>query len=521
MKENSAIEDIYNWIKGKVKKQWIVTFVASMCIGLLTYGYFLTNRFLTYDSMWNIYSRQDMISSGRQFLTYVCRISSDYDLPFLNGLLAIFYLALTAIVLVEIFRVKSNIGAVLLSGLLVTFPSVISTFCYTFTVDGYMLALLMVAVAFWLTDNRRFGCVAGAVLLGISLGVYQAYLAFLMVLCVLMLLLYLLEEGDLKKLLGKVGRYAVMGIGGYAFYVVSLNIMLSVKGVELSGYQGTDKINSFSLAQLPAGIQSAFWNFVNFARWENVLTTTDVMKLVFLLSLLVGAGMYAYLFWKKGCLKKPLTIILAVLLVAVLPFCATVINIMSPDTTHHLLMRGAWSLFFIFVVVVMERMAGYVTKREQKVKQVVSAVAMLCSVVLIFEFAKMAHIVSFNMQERYEKNYALTLRIVERLEQTEGYQHGMKVAILGGEPSEEIFPSTDITAGDLSGYFGAGGDYSLNSTEKFAAFMAHYMNVTIQTIEYQEEVKLTETVEFQEMEKFPNSECIRLIGDVWVVKLNG
>ena len=36
-------------------------------------------------------------------------------------------------------------------------------------------------------------------------------------------------------------------------YVVSLNMMLAAKGVELSGYQGTDKINSFSLAQLPAG----------------------------------------------------------------------------------------------------------------------------------------------------------------------------------------------------------------------------------------------------------------------------
>ena len=142
-------------------------------------------------------------------------------------------------------------------------------------------------------------------------------------------------------------------------------------------------------------------------------------------------------------------------------------------------------------------------------------------VILIFEFSKMAHVVGFNMQERYEKNYALTLRIVERLEMTEGYSHGMKVAILGGEPDETLYPTTDITENDLVGYFGVNGDYSLNSTEKFAAFMSHFMNVTIQTIDYAEEIDLTLTPEFQKMEKFPDSECIKQIGDVWVVKLNG
>ena len=51
--------------------------------------------------------------------------------------------------------------------------------------------------------------------------------------------------------------------------------------------------------------------------------------------------------------------------------------------------------------------------------------------------------------------------------------------------------------------------------------MEHYMNVTIQTIDYADEVELTQTKEFLEMEYFPSSECVRLIGDVWVVKLNG
>ena len=92
---------------------------------------------------------------------------------------------------------------------------------------------------------------------------------------------------------------------------------------------------------------------------------------------------------------------------------------------------------------------------------------------------------------------------------------------MGGGPNLVNYPSKDITAEDLTGYFGAGGDYTLNSTAKYAAFMFHYMNVTLQTIGYEDELKLMETEEFKQMSKFPDKECVELIEDVWVVKLNG
>lgn len=521
MNEKSAVEDIYLCIKSKVNRQWVIAFVSCFIIGLLTYGYLMTNHFLTYDSMWNLYSDQDMITSGRQFLTYACAFSSYYDFPFLNGILAILYLAVTSVLLVELFQIKNGISGVLISGLLVTFPSVISTFCYTFTVDGYMLAVLLVTAALLITERRKFGFIWGAVLLGISLGIYQAYLAFLMVLCVIMLLLQILDERNVKKIVIQLGRYAGMGVGGYAFYLITLNMMLKLKGQTLSGYQGSDKVNSFSLSTLPAGLKTAFQSFIDFARWGNVFTTTEVMKAVFVVLMLAGAGMYAYLFLIKKCYTKPWKILLGALLTISIPICATIINVLSPDTYYHLLMRGAWCLLFIFVVVLAEKMSPYQKMWEGRIKRAVAAIVFVSSAVLIFEFTKMANVVGFNMEERYEKNYALTLRIVESLEETPGYHHGMKVAILGGEPNDSIFPSTEITTTDLVGYFGVQGDYSLNSTEKFAVFMKHYMNVTIEVIGYEEEIALTQSGEFLEMPYFPYSGCIRQIGDVWVVKLNG
>lgn len=522
MQDELLINRIYNGVRSRIKPQWITAFVACMVIGLLTYGYTMANHFLTYDSMWNLYSDQNMISSGRQFLQFACGISSYYDLPWLNGVLAIFYLALTSVLVVEGLEIKSRVNAALVAGVIVTFPSVISTFAYTFTVDGYMLAALLSAAAFLVTDRvKKWGFAIGMILLGVSLGIYQAFFSFTIVLCILRLLLDILEQDKIKEIIGKALRYILMGVLGYLFYVVTLNLMLQMQGAELSGYQGTANVQSFSLSELPAGLHAAFMNFINFARWSNVLTTTEPMKLAFVALSILGAVCYAYLFFTKKRYRSPLHILITIILVVAIPFGATVVNIISADTFYHLLLRAAWCLFFAFIPALSERLELTSGDILNRVKYMVVAAISIFSIVLIFSFAQMASIVGYNMNERYEKSYALCLRIVDRLEQTPGYIHGMPVAILGGIPDAGIYPSTEQTGEDLVGYFGVSDDYVMNSTEKFAAFMSHYMNVTIQTVDYEKELEIVETEQFKEMEKFPAADCIQQIDGVWIVKLNG
>jgi len=517
-RENLIVNRLFIDMKDRIKPQWMTAFVSGMIIGLLTYGYFMSNHFLTYDSMWNQYSDQNMITSGRQFLQFACGISSCYDLPWLNGLLAVFYLAITSVFVIEGLGIKSHINSALTAGIIVTFPSVISTFGYTFTVDGYMLAALLAAVAFWIADRKKWGFLFGAVLLGVSLGIYQSFLSFAIILCVLKLLLDVLDQGKTKDIVGKGFRFVGMGIGSYAFYLVSLNIMLKLQNKQLSGYQGSDKVQSFSVSALPEGLKAAFDNFINFARWSNVLTTTGAMKCAFVVLALAGVGIYGYLFVVRKCYKNIWNIIIALGCAAVIPFGATVVSIISPETFYHLILRSCWCLFFVFVLALSERITLSKAEVLNRIKKVAVIVVTLFSVVLIFEFSKMANIAGFNQNERYEKTYSLCVRIADRLEQTEGYEHGMPVAILGGFPD---YPSTDITRDDLSGYFGVTGDYVAGSTEHIAEFMSHYMNITLNTVDLDTQNKLAETEEYKKCPKFPENDCIIQIDGIWVIKLNG
>ncbi len=500
----------------KIKKHEFHAFLAAIITAFIAYGYRITHNLLTYDSLWNVYSDQNMITSGRQFLKYACRISSDYALPWLNGLLAFFYLALTAILLVRIFDVKKSITAILIGVMLVSFPSVSNTFAYFYTVDGYMLAVLIATLSVYLASKLKLGFILGSILLCLSIGIYQAYFSYVMVLFIVLIFMDIIFLDSIKDMLMKMLRFGLTTVLGYVFYVVSLKIMLSVQGATLSGYQGTDKVTSFGSIDIFTGIKTAFNSFKEFAMYANVLTTTWPMKIAFVVVMLVCAAEIVFLLITKKRYKNWYRIALILLLALITPICATIFVVIAPETVMHLLMRMSWVVFFILAAVLGEKILS-----EHKWQKVVINTGYASLFVLAFEFALVSNIIGFNMNERYEKTYAMSMRIINELEEQPEYRHGMKVAILGGFPSEEIYPGTDITRKDLIGYFGTDSDYCANSTAKYAEFMKHYLGVTITQISLEEEIKLTETEEFANMEYFPYEGSVKKIGDVFVVKLNG
>ena len=518
-KENEMTPDkIWSFLIKKIKPAHRYAFLSAMLIGLLSHLFAMTNNLLTTDSMWNLYSDQDMITSGRQFLTYACSIGSYYDLPMINGILAIFWLSITAALLTECFNIEGKVLPVITGGIVVTFPAVASTFAYSYTVDGYMLAILFAVLAYLLADRFKFGFIASVFLLGLSLGIYQAELSYTILLCIFGLLLYILEGSKPGELLSKIWRYIVMGIGGYAFYVISLKIMLAVKNTAVSGYQGTDKVLGFDIAKLPAGFKAAWDNFYFFVRYGGIFSTTKAMKVSYLIFMAVGIVSFIYLFIKKKAYASIFNIVLTILLAAVTPFAACIISVLSPDTYFHMLMRMPWVAVMVFGV----SMISHFNKEVPiKAETCLSVVSVLSACIMILQFAVASNIAYFNLNEKYEKTYAMCVRLADRIEQTEGYEPGMPIAILGGFPDENIYPHTDITKDDLSGYFGVDGELVCNSSGSYQTFMERYLNFTFPVLTLEEELKIAEKPEFAEMENFPAAAAFRIIDGVLVIRLNG
>ena len=142
-------EQVFNAWKQKITKQDIYTFLTAVIMGLVTHMRVFISDIPNHDGMSSLYFDQNMITSGRWFLRVACGISSDYTLPWVIGVLCVLYLAATAVVLQRFFKVKHSFTAMLLAAILVTYPTLTSNFAYIFTADGYMLAMLMSALAIY------------------------------------------------------------------------------------------------------------------------------------------------------------------------------------------------------------------------------------------------------------------------------------------------------------------------------------------------------------------------------------
>ena len=176
-------ESLQMW-KKKIKSEWKLAFLAAVVIGLVVHLPMMLSDIPNHDGLASMYFDQNMITSGRWFLMVACGFSSYYTLPWLIGLIAILWLGVTAALLVEFLEVKDRVTIVLISGLLVTFPALASTFAYVFTMDGYMLALMLAVAAVVCVKKLKSGFLPGAVCLAFSLGTYQSYLAFTVILCI-------------------------------------------------------------------------------------------------------------------------------------------------------------------------------------------------------------------------------------------------------------------------------------------------------------------------------------------------
>ena len=502
-------EQTWKWIKEHMKQEWKLAFLSALILGLLIHMPVMLSDIPNHDGLDSMYFDQNMITSGRWFLTVACGISSYYTLPWLIGLLSVFYLALTSVVLTEFLQVKNKASIVVISGLLVSFPSIASTFAYVFTMDGYMLALLLAVISVLLTQRFRLGFLAGAVCLACSMGTYQAYLPFAVLLCIYGILTIAIGEGSIAGKIEKGLKYLYMGMLGVGLYYVLLQMLLKIQNKELASYQGINGMASLEGAGLLQTVKQIYSDFVSFTLkgnvlWNNIYSGAAVVLLV----LLVAVTLIRLVVYRKWW-KNPWFYFIMILLAAGLPVATNLILIISPKVTYHLLMRYQWVLYLICMLAFVEKYGSR--------KPVCSWGMLVAAGVLLFNYTVTDQIGYSNLQKRYEKTYAYCVRMLDRIEQTEGYYQGIPIAMIGVVGDRE-YPQTDITGSVTGGMIGLSGDTLVYTGRNYQAFIRHYLGATLNILpaEAMEEAYYEDF--YVKMPGFPAEGSIQIVDGIMYIK---
>lgn len=522
-----------------------LAFLSAFISGFLCHLFIFTNSMYNNDDIRRLYTDNDRSDLGRWLLSYISGISSNFSLPVVNGILGLLWLSLAATVLISVFKMKNRLFILLTGALLAVFPSVAAIYSFMFTADPYFFACLLsiLAVYFVTSDKRKYSWIAGAVLLCCSMGIYQSYLSFTLLVLMFYYLLMLLQpqKYDDKAVLSAIPRYLAMLVCGVGAYYIGLQITLKIKGISLSEYQGIGESAVPGLTQIRDRMVHIFRDFYEFFKAGQILALNGWIRTAVVLCVLLGAVFLITLYKRNRIYKSPLRTFLIALCIVCIPICTNIIYMISDGVTYHMLMRHSWCLLFTAVLIFCENVVtpspadtaapfpadaalpspaddASPSRANTTAGKLLEWCAALAVLVIVWNFVLLNNIAYFNMNFRYEKTYALCLKIVDRLEQQEDYDIDRPIAFIGRYSKTYKMDECEALLQPMTAMKDA--RVFADSSRAYLPFMQNCLgeDITIATPDQEEAIRATE--EFQSMPRFPHDGSIRVINDITVIKLN-
>ena len=139
------------------------------------------------------------------------------------------------------------------------------------------------------------------------------------------------------------------------------------------------------------------------------------------------------------------------------------------------------------------------------------------ALILLFNYGITDHIGYSNLEKRYEKTYAYCVRLLDRIEQTEGYYHGIPIAMVGIVGYTE-FPDTDITGKVTGGMIGVSGDTLLYTADNYQSFMKNYLGATLNFLDVETVGEIYFSEEYIAMDTFPAENSVKVVDGIMYVK---
>ncbi|MBQ3054913.1 MAG: glucosyltransferase domain-containing protein [Oscillospiraceae bacterium] len=502
-------------LKKTIQPEWKACFFAALLVGFLAHFYKLTNHLPNWDGLVFRYDPQNMLGLGRWFLSVVCAPSSFYDLPFLNGIIAIVFHALGAVCICEVLGVREKTTAGLIGAVVVSFSTVTSVLMYNYVADGYSIAFFLACLAALYLTKEKPKYWLGVVLIALTTGIYQAYVTV----TIMLILLKMIDKtiyGNVSfgKILKKCAWILASGILGMALYAVVLKLLLAVSSTELLEYQGINDSAALAGLDLFAALYVVKETFLSC--FFDASNGPNVYVILNLIVLAVTVGYYLKYTVRNKVYKHPANIAVALLLVVLLFFGAGALAFVNASVDYHNLMRMGYVVFYLLFLLIYERGQEH-TETHTAIKR---WIVLVLALVIVANQVVIANVSYHKAHMAYEKSYGVLVRIADRIEQTPGADTCDRLLVVGALEDSEAYSVNlppEIT-GITDGYLIRADDETVGQSV-FCSALNDYCGKQYVFVSGQEKQAMLETAEVFSMGIWPANGCVAVVEDTVVVKL--
>lgn len=507
-------KEYFGLITQRWKKEYTLSFFSTFIIGLLVHFYKFTNYLPNHDSMYSFYNNQNVLESGRWLLSIACGFSSYYDLPWINGLFSLFFIATTSVIIVRVFEIANPIVVFILSCFMTTFPSVTEILCFEFTADGFFLSMLLSALAGYvlITVKNKWICMSiTSLLICFSCGIYQAYLSFTIVMIICWLIWKLLTVDKRIRVYAPVVIKLLLSIAlGLVAYCVIWKVCLTVQGVVPTNNQGISEIGVWSFDGFISSLKKVAQAIVGFVIEKNIfkhgIGFYAILNIIFLSA---SSVIFVIAIVKSKTFKRISKIIVIILCVIILPFVICIWQFASPGVSYGIRMMHSLVVVYMLPILLCE-------KYLKELNSIL--VATLC-VVMTINFAVRSNIAYYYLNFEYENTYAEAVSLEYGIKQAmHQYGENHVIALIGSRDREVALNQNTEANGIFA--FSSMIEKSLlldsNHTENFLKNVLYFEGSFANN---SKKAEISETEQFNEMKSWFDGGDIELINDTITVKL--
>lgn len=514
------LEKIKGTVDEKILKQSLLyTFV----LGLVAHGYCFLNLLVSHDSLNDFYvsDQWERASFGRIFYSiYISLTRGRIVLPWLIGILTLVWISVAVYWIVKMFDIKKSGLIFLVSGICVTNPTVYALAAtYIHDLDADMLAMMLsvTSVCLWNKaikthekKKKSLLLLAGALIMSVSLGIYQSFVALAIVLVVIYSIRELLENQSFQRVLSD-GFYAIgMLIAAAVLYVIELKVFELLTGVSTMNsatYNGVGNVSQAFSGNVVANVLDTYLNFIN--AFKNFVLTSypESISIILLGVTAFLIVVIALLGLKKMEWKNK---VLFVILSAILPFAMNITYFLSGGTAHVLTQYAVWMLYLLAVVLVIWLSNTDIAVTGKKVAYILLVGSLFLT---ITENIQTSNSIYVKKDLEYQATLSYMTRVADRMEEQEDYIPGETPVMIIGENvignSKSGFERYEI----ITGVSGRG---SVTYHDTYKDYFKYILARPI-SLHYDDELKNSEKV--LEMPVFPKQGSVQMIDGVLVVKL--
>lgn len=514
LKRVQSIDETIHALYLKISKSFKTAFTAAMIFGLIAHLYMFMNKLPNYDDM-GLNGFGATFRLGRWFLWVLGAVAYHldfvYSLPWVNGLVTLIFIALSAGLVADLFQIKSMAGNVVLGAAMAVYPSWTATFFFMFTAPYYAIALCLAVCAVCMTVKGKRFFLPASVILACSLGIYQAYFPFAAAIYVIVIILTILKpEYNFWKVVKQSFYYlGQLATGGIIYFIIT-KFSLEVTKQQLADYKGVDAIGSFS-----------GFRFVEFAK----LIVKDFFGLAYNNNLelsynYVTKFMYFFLFALSGaliiaCLKRLISEqqYLKAVELTVMGFCFVIavnsIYIVCKDV--YSLMRYPYvSLLILPMCLIDQYKRIEATQRAANRVRLTEWVTMLILTAGILSYCHYANAQYLSLHLGFEQASAYYGTVITQIKELKGYDPEMKTAFIGYGSIEDrsLYRNQVMEVFDMSGR-----DTVMAQAYSIEYFLKYYCGFDTKLVEMDADKE-----EIKRMPVYPAEGSIKIVDDIVVVK---